>query len=306
MTESDSPLSTLLVEDDPTDALLVRSTLETSADPPFLVTTATTLAECRAHLASSRFDVLLLDLNLPDSRGLPTLESVCSVYPDLAVLVFTGLNDRQTKVAALRAGAQDYLDKGQLQTVLLGRLIRYAVERFALTRAGQAEMRSAELRSVAKLAVLPGTAVTGQIYSSQTLRESYPREFQVFTRRYQALVESALRHRIYKNIPGVSESIRELANDLAAYRCGPRDVIETHTEALRRLIDNDSPSRAQAYIEEGRLLVLEFMGCLASHYRLQAQGSPLSRPQSEKPSRSAGPDAPAGDDQAMAASGAQS
>lgn len=294
MADFNSPITTLLVEDDPTDALLVRTTLESTTDPRFLVTTATTLAECRACLGSSRFDVLLLDLNLPDSKGLPTLEGVARVYPDLAILVFTGLNDRATKLAALRAGAQDYLDKGQLQTVLLGRVIRYAVERFALIRAGQTEMLNAELSSVARLAVLPGTTVTGQLFASRTLRESYPREFEAFSRRYQSLVEQALRSRIYKNVPGVSESIRELTNELAGFGCGPRDVIETHTEAMRRLIDYDSPSRAQAYLEEGRLLVLELMGCLAGYYRLQAQSS-----------RRSWREPPAGGGNTMAAQGGQ-
>lgn len=268
MEERAEPLNTLLVEDNPTDALLVRTTLEST--PGFRIREAGTLADCRRLLAQARLDVVLLDLNLPDSQGIRTLEQVCAEWPDIPVLVFTGLNDHATKLAALRAGAQDYLDKGQLQTVLLGRVIRYAVERFAWVRASEAEQRRKEMRSVEKLAVPAETAVTARIYSDGRVSEAYPAEFEANTALYADLLERAMRHRLYKTAPGISDQLRALAAEIGGRRGSPRDVIELHTTAMKQLVDaSASRVRAQAFLEEGRLMVLELMGHLAAYYRVR-------------------------------------
>jgi serine phosphatase RsbU (regulator of sigma subunit) len=122
-----SPIRILLVEDDDGDALLVEELLAISGAQTDIVR-AQTLSEARAE-ELERFDCVLLDLDLPDARGLAALHRLKADLSDLAVLVLTGLDDERRGIAAVAAGAQDYLVKGQIDGQGLARAVRYAVER---------------------------------------------------------------------------------------------------------------------------------------------------------------------------------
>ncbi len=119
----------LLVEDSATDALLLRETLSDIPGVEYALTHVERLADCLVRLGEETFDVLLLDLGLPDSRGVDTFIRLHQHEPGLPVLVLTGLDDEATGMKTLQEGAQDYLIKHQLQASLLGRSIRYAIER---------------------------------------------------------------------------------------------------------------------------------------------------------------------------------
>jgi len=116
----------LLIEDDDGDALLVEELL-LDAGVPFLLSRARSLAESRQLLGLAA--CVLLDLDLPDSRGLQGVRWLRETSPDVAVVVLTGLADEHLGEAAVAAGAQDYLVKGQVDGFLLQRVVRYAVER---------------------------------------------------------------------------------------------------------------------------------------------------------------------------------
>jgi PAS domain S-box-containing protein len=119
----------LLAEDNPADARLVREMLSETHGLNFELTHATRLHDAIAQLRSTRFDAVLLDLGLPDSQGMETIEQTLRTNGTLPVVVLTGLNDERFAEEILRAGAQDYLVKGQFGSDLLLRTIRYAVER---------------------------------------------------------------------------------------------------------------------------------------------------------------------------------
>ncbi|HTA03721.1 MAG TPA: SpoIIE family protein phosphatase [Streptosporangiaceae bacterium] len=116
----------LLIEDDDGDALLVEELL-LDAGEPFVMTRVRSLADARS-LASGA-GCVLLDLELPDSRGLQGVRWLQDLWPNLAVVVLTGLSDEHLGEEAVAAGAQDYLVKGQVDGFLLQRVVRYAVER---------------------------------------------------------------------------------------------------------------------------------------------------------------------------------
>jgi FixJ family two-component response regulator len=130
----------LLIEDDDGDALLVDELL-LDAGAPFALTRARSLAEARPAL--SEVGCVLLDLELPDSRGLRGVRLLQEIAPSLAVVVLTGLSDEHLGEQAVRAGAQDYLVKGQVDGFLLHRVVRYAVER---RRAEETQRQLAEAR----------------------------------------------------------------------------------------------------------------------------------------------------------------
>lgn len=119
----------LLVEDNPGDARLIRERLREVDGAEFELVHATGLDEAFRLLGEAPFDVVLLDLMLPDSQGLDTLARIRGRAPRVATVVLTGLLDEAIGISAVKAGAQDYLVKGQVEGSLLVRALRYAMER---------------------------------------------------------------------------------------------------------------------------------------------------------------------------------
>jgi len=133
------PIEILLVEDSPSDAQLLSESLRDYPLQTFALERAERLDEALALLARKPFDVVLLDLNLPDSSGLETCERMARAAGQAPVIVLTGADDEKIAAEALRVGVQDYLVKGQSYGGVIGRTIRYAVER---SRAQQALRQS--------------------------------------------------------------------------------------------------------------------------------------------------------------------
>lgn len=123
------PITVLLIEDNPGDAGLIRVALADARGGNFALVWAERLATGIERIDNGGIDIVLLDLSLPDSAGLETLRKLQAAAPDIPVVVLTGLDDETTALNAVQAGAQDYLLKGDLESNLLGRAIRYAIER---------------------------------------------------------------------------------------------------------------------------------------------------------------------------------
>ena len=138
-------IKVLLVEDCATDAQLLRLLL--SSDPKFTVTTATTLARGIAYLAQKPFDLLLLDLSLPDAEGIEAIHQMHCAARDVPIVALSTLHDEKLAVRALREGAQDYIVKAETDRPLLMRVVRYALERHRLV---------ASLQSMALMDTLTG------------------------------------------------------------------------------------------------------------------------------------------------------
>jgi len=121
----------LLVEDNPGDAGLVKAALGeiSTPDDEFQSVHAVRLSEAFEYAAETSFDIILLDLSLPDAKGLDTVTRMTAAAPSVPIVVMTGMNDQSVAIEAMRMGAQDYLVKGQVDEAMLGRTIRYAIER---------------------------------------------------------------------------------------------------------------------------------------------------------------------------------
>jgi len=119
----------LLVEDSSQDADLIREMLIDVDGHTFDVERVARLSKGLQRLDEASFDLVLLDLLLPDSRGVETFTTLNTHAPHLPIIVLTGFDDEALAVQAVRAGAQDYLVKGEVNSVLLDRALRYAVER---------------------------------------------------------------------------------------------------------------------------------------------------------------------------------
>lgn len=121
-------ISVLLLEDNPGDARLIRELLADTNDK-FELQCVDLLSKGLDCLALQTIDAMLLDLGLPDSQGLNTIESVRAKKASIPIIVLTVLNDESVAIEAVRRGAQDYLIKGSITGSMLSRVIRYAIER---------------------------------------------------------------------------------------------------------------------------------------------------------------------------------
>jgi len=124
-----SLIRVLLIEDEAGDAYLVKTALRQSQDVEFNVTWTQSLQEAKQNLTSEIFDVILLDLSLPDSDGLATVELARCCACDIPIVVLTGREDTDFALSALKAGANDYMVKGDFGFNGLARVIRYTLLR---------------------------------------------------------------------------------------------------------------------------------------------------------------------------------
>ncbi|MHB8341625.1 MAG: PAS domain-containing protein, partial [Mycobacteriales bacterium] len=125
----------LVVEDDPDQAFLIGRRLAAHGAAPMRVVYATTAAEGLAVLDEALVGCVLLDLKLPDARGLQALNRIRERHPSVPVVVLTGMDDDELGVAAVQAGAQDYLVKGRVPSTEIARAVRFSVERAGRQRA---------------------------------------------------------------------------------------------------------------------------------------------------------------------------
>src|SRR5271157_488462 len=122
-------INLLLIEDNPPDARLIQELLKDVPGFPHTLEWARNLAQGVQALSDGDFQLVLLDLSLPDSQGLNTVEAVISQKRGVPIVVLTGLDDETTALNAVQAGAQDYLVKGEINGRSLVSSIRYAMER---------------------------------------------------------------------------------------------------------------------------------------------------------------------------------
>ncbi len=119
----------LLVEDNEADARLAREFIQESYPHGFSLSHVTRLSAAIRRLSGDQFDAVLLDLSLLETHGLDTLRPLRSSFPNLPIIVLSGLSDEALAIEAMQHGAQDYLIKGRVDGHILVRSIRYAIER---------------------------------------------------------------------------------------------------------------------------------------------------------------------------------
>ncbi len=127
-------LKVLLIEDNAGDAFLIKFYLGESMSPRFNFFHADCMKAAHELLDANQFDIILMDLNLPDSVGLDTIKKLLENYPNNLVVVLTGLVDEKVGLETVRYGAQDFLVKGKFDGKVLISSIMFAFERFNLNK----------------------------------------------------------------------------------------------------------------------------------------------------------------------------
>lgn len=161
---SETPIKVLVIEDDPDFTFQLKERLKASKDFSLQVESSESVSEGLVRLRAGGIDLILLDLNLRDSKGFNTLDWITSRTKGIPIIVLTGEYDESIGLETLKRGAQDYLLKGQIDAHTLTRSIRYALER----KRQEEVVREAYMRISGILSSIPSILI--QIDHDNTIR----------------------------------------------------------------------------------------------------------------------------------------
>lgn len=231
---TDAQVRVLLIEDNFGDARLVKHMLAQTHGAGFDLQVAGRLSEGLKLLSDGGLDVVLLDLSLPDASGLSTFVRTHAHAPGIPILVLSGLDDEALAIQSVQEGAQDYLIKGQVDSGMLARSIRYAIER---NRAEEERKRLLELIQEQNERL--------QLQNEELMvRSEEIRAQNEELRRAQEEGERLLRQ-VEQNRRRMEEMIHLIAHDVRQ----PITVIQGHAQFLQRNLFRGETERAGANAE---------------------------------------------------------
>jgi two-component sensor histidine kinase/DNA-binding response OmpR family regulator len=215
-------IDALLVEDSAGDARLIAEMLADAEYSTFRLSHVERLSQALQRLDQERFDLILLDLSLPDAQGFDTFERVHQRTPHVPIMVLTGLDDQELAVRAVREGAQDYLVKGEFDSRLLVRSMQYAIERSENRAALRRARDELEQQVVARTADL---AQTNEILHA---------EIAVRTRAEQALrkLNEELESRVLERTAALSETNVQLRYEIDERKRAEVESLQRNRELL--------------------------------------------------------------------------
>ena len=263
----------LLIEDEPTTVKLIQRLLlkapqcSLAEGLTFALTQAQDLQETAEKLAGEKFDLILLSLEISVPPGLNILVKTRELAAAIPIVVQTTSNDEKLVVKAFQLGADGYIQLNNIDSSLLVYQIRVAIERQQYILNLKHQQQEEEFRELEQLIKGGQTSITAKMFGSEAIRQSIPDIFQELVQNYGDLLDLALEEQAYKVEHNLSERLRSLADKLGFLKASPRDVVDIHTTTLRKKNQDVTLAKAQAYVSEGRLMVLELMGYLVSFYR---------------------------------------
>lgn len=273
----------LIVEDDADFAAILAESLAPSdgADGEFATRHVGDLSKAQDAVATEDWSAILLDLNLPDSTGMSTLKSLHEIVR-APIVVVTGTRDDRFANTAIRNGAHDLVVKGDLRPDAMRLVVRHAIARHRhyaswIEQLGQ----MIDIEEIDHLTALTGprpSSVAGRALGLGSIAETAPDVYADITGMYADLLEMSVDRSAYKDgVPTDTEADR-IARAMGFAGAGPRDVVDVHTAALRGRLDQASPGARRAYVAEGRNVLVQVMGYLASYYRARAVRTATPRP----------------------------
>ena len=273
----------LLVNDDDSHRYLLSQILRKAG---MTVKEAPTGTDALRQVAE-RPDLVVLDIQLPDIDGFEVCRRIKENPATRAIPVLhlsAKFLEEADKARALQGGADGYLTQPVEAPELIATVksllrlrraedARASAEAAAAHNADRVVQLERELKVLERLAGLHTTAATAHVLGDLPLRESHPDDFELAAARYEELLDLAMQQREYQVSHPISEGLRALCDRIGFLRAGPRDVIDLYSFALKRKTAAAHPQKARAYLDEGRMLVLELMGDLVTYYRLLALGA---------------------------------
>lgn len=262
---TDPGVHILLVEDDEADAVLLQRFLEPLVDGT--VQRARTLRSAVEAATRTRFDVVVLDLGLPDAWGLDTILRFNRLAPPVPVVVLTGTQAESFAERARRAGAVAFISKS-VDVERMAAEVRAAIP----ARGLGGETSERELHDLSRVARPSRLAAAAAAFGADDVAD-VPELWGPLVDRYGDLLDLIVDQATFRSTGGVGDHLRDFVGDLASMGARPRDLISIHTAALRSRMAHAEGGGIDGLLAEARLAVLEAMGYLASHYRTRALGA---------------------------------
>lgn len=264
----DLPCRVLLIEDEPEDAEIVENMLRGVRSAFFKkgieLACVETLSQAKQIISEQEFDIILLDLMLPDSRYMKSLEELQSENLGIPIIVQTTLEDEVVAVKALELGACGYLPKVVNDRNLLLYAIRTAIEQ--KQQLNQIEPLASQQQELDTLDSLLMESTKAK--SNHSLEQRLPDIFAELKTRYGELLDRYVEQKIYQVEYELTSEISVLIEQLGYLQATPKDLIEIHTSVLKPIVNNSSVKKGKrAFMIEGRYLLLELMGKLTCYYR---------------------------------------
>ena len=276
---ADAKAAILIVDDQPENLLAMEAALQDLGQELLKAGSGKEALKLALH---RDFAVILLDVKMPVMDGIETArllrEREKSRYTPIIFLTAFS-TDHRSVLEGYRLGAVDFLFK-PFESM---EIIRFKVSVFVdLHLAKERERRISfereheliqiqelkkSLAEYQRIFSSSSTSITGLMYGKRRLRESRPAVFGDLVDRYTALLDQAIEMQALRVEHDLSGPLSEMADEIGKMGAGPRDVVDVHRTTLTRMEVVDNPQKMQAYAREGRYLVLELMGDLASFYR---------------------------------------
>ncbi len=202
-------LHILLIEDNPADIRTIKELLREAKDKVYIVDHSDTMTAGLEVLSSSAINVVLLDINLHDCRGIDSLERFIFLAADVPVIIMTGLEDETAAINAVKSGAQDYLVKGQVGRRLLLRSIHYSIERKKTDiqlRASEARARAISDSSIDGIIVMDGEGVITYFNKAAERVFGYTEQEVLGMKLHDMMVSEKARLQYYRKLPVFDET----------------------------------------------------------------------------------------------------
>ncbi len=245
-----APRTILLVEDDEHYVERIRKSLIDAHPKTFTLHVTRTMAETETVLEQKTFDLVLLDLGLPDEHGIHTFERAHHLTRPRPIVVISASDDPALAARLLYLGAHDYLIKGASDELLM-HVIGRAISR-VYPDAGRLPM------------------IEPDPEHQRPLDERDEDLFAGVVGEYLGIVDKATRSRILAvDARAHRTDLRLMAERLGRSNAGSRDALQIHAAAVRRAVQSGMPDLG-AWVNESRLVALELMAQLTEYYRVRA------------------------------------
>ncbi len=259
------PLAILIVEDDPDDRDNIQHCIASGMRLPHHVVPATCLGEAFALLEDQHFDVVLIDLDLPDSNGAESVRRMRERKRDAAIIVISGSCGEEIAESCFEAGAQDFIDKRDLTEILLARVVGYALYRIRDRQLQELTQSLEQYRSLTSAGST--TPQAGRMTGGGPLSERMPQLFEQAIEAYRDITKAYMRYlAILKDKP--AREMEQLITRLGDQGGGPRDLMDIHVRVVDEALRRADGELSRTMTSESRLMALEMMGMLVNYYRV--------------------------------------
>lgn len=235
-----------------------------------------TFDDFAAALGADTLDLLFVDVQAAGADWPDKIAMLWRQAPDVPLIAILPADEELQAILALQAGAQDCVSELEIEGAGFSQTVRYAIERsrFLVQRdvAHHQRNRDREFGALNAINSQHALTVTRRSFGLVPLQQSAPDEFQQLVERYGGLLDRALLGTSGRDYDQLDTELDAIANRLGLFGAGPRDAVDLHKAAMTDRLEAELARKNRAYIEEGRLLLIQLMGHLVSHYRRLSWG----------------------------------